>query len=681
MENTSLKIVFVSEDPNILDSVGKIVERTFPNTIILTSTDENNSFTLIKSESPNVVLLDIKIKNPDAITLCRKLNNEATTKSIPVICLISPETDQASLQQAADAGVDAFLSCPFIEVDLRTLIRSLTKTDQQSRIPIDNQDFFYQSILQTTKDGFWLLNTQGKFIDVNDAYCRMLGYTKEELLQLSIPDFDVVEDAELAAVHIQKIIQNGSDLFTARHRKKDGSIFDVEISATFLNIDGGRLICFCRDITERKQVEKAILDNTEMFSQFIHHSPIYIYIKEVTPTSSKVLHASENFIDMIGIPGSEMAGKTMEELFPPEFAQKISADDWDVVSKDGIFQDEEILNNRTYTSIKFPIQQGEKHLLAGYTIDITKQNQAEEALRNSEEHFRSIVDNSDAGYFFIDCDGIIQDVNQAWVQLHRYDSADEILGHHFTEIQKVEDIEAAKAFVSGIMENDSRYLKGDFSRKCKDGSIGYHTFSGRPVTKNGEVIGIEGFIIDTTEHRSAIEALRMSKERYHLIDEASQDSIYSYDRQSRFTHANTNLCKTLGLKPEQIIGKTHEELGFQKALCDEWATLHQQVYDTNATVIAETTGSVPDGTIRCYEVVLNPMHDGNGEIIGIAGTTRDINERKLAEAKIKEQIEELQRWHTITMGREDRILELKREINKLLHDAGEPIKYESVGEG
>jgi PAS domain S-box-containing protein len=433
-------------------------------------------------------------------------------------------------------------------------------------------------------------------------------------------------------------------------------------------------------LRKQKQRLEKLSEKFDIFSQFIKKSPVYLFIKEVTPTESRVLQASDNYVDMIGIPGSQMTGKTMEELFPAEFAKKISEDDWAVVSKGKLFQEEETFNNRTYLTIKFPFYQGDKILLAGYTIDINDQKTAEASLRTSEAHFRSIVDNSDAGYFYIDRNGIIQDVNQAWVNLYKFDSAEEIIGQHFTTVQKIEDAAAANELVNGIMQNNPDFVKGEFSRKCKDGSTGYHTFSARPVYKNSEVIGIEGFIIDTTEHRLAVEALRASEERYHLIDEASQDSIYSYDRDSRFTHANTFLCQQLQLTQEQILGKTHEELGYPQNLCDEWAALHQRVYDTNETVVEETTSIMPDGSRKHFEVVLNPIHDGEGNIIGIAGTTRDIHERKMAEAKIREQMAELKSWHNVTMGREERILDLKREVNQLLQEAGKPPKYKSVGE-
>lgn len=146
-----------------------------------------------------------------------------------------------------------------------------------------------------------------------------------------------------------------------------------------------------QDTTERKQMEDALRENQELFSLFMHFSPIYAFIKESTPTESRVIQASDNYQEMIGISGRDMAGKTMDELFPPEFAAKFTADDWAVVAGGEVLKLDEDMNGRNYTTIKFPIVLRDKTLLAGYTIDITKRVQAEKALRVSEEKYRTVA--------------------------------------------------------------------------------------------------------------------------------------------------------------------------------------------------------------------------------------------------------------------------------------------------
>ena len=125
-------------------------------------------------------------------------------------------------------------------------------------------------------------------------------------------------------------------------------------------------------------LESAGREAAEMLSLFIQRSPIYAYIKEVSGSESRVLHASENYQQMLGIPVAEMIGKSMEELFPAELARKMTADDLAVVRGGEVLHVEEELAGRTYASVKFPIVLGDRRtLLAGYTIDITEQRRAE----------------------------------------------------------------------------------------------------------------------------------------------------------------------------------------------------------------------------------------------------------------------------------------------------------------
>jgi PAS domain S-box-containing protein len=134
-----------------------------------------------------------------------------------------------------------------------------------------------------------------------------------------------------------------------------------------------------------RKTEKSLRESNELFTLFMRHSPIYAYIKEVTPTQSRVLQASENFGEIIGIPGSTMAGKTTAELFPPEFAAKTAANDWAVVSSGNVQTQDEEFNGRCYTTIKFPIILGDKSFLAGYSIDITERKRTEAELLRAQK--------------------------------------------------------------------------------------------------------------------------------------------------------------------------------------------------------------------------------------------------------------------------------------------------------
>lgn len=115
-----------------------------------------------------------------------------------------------------------------------------------------------QSILDTTHDGVWRADSRGKLLDVNRRYCAMSGYSREELLTMHIADIEAMESPQETLEHIQRVFRTGHSQFESRHRRKDGSIWPVEISITHRNVDGGQIVAFMRDITERKRIEQEL---------------------------------------------------------------------------------------------------------------------------------------------------------------------------------------------------------------------------------------------------------------------------------------------------------------------------------------------------------------------------------------------------------------------------------------
>ena len=165
-----------------------------------------------------------------------------------------------------------------------SIIHDITERKQVEQA-LRQEERLLRTTIETTADGFWVVNTRGKIIQVNSAYCRMSGYTVDELLTLDISTLDAVERPAMTKARIQRIITNGSELFSTLHKRKDGSIFPVEVSVTYINSDPGEFVCFCRDITERKlavdrlqtlndelelRVEKRTRELQETHIQYLH---------------------------------------------------------------------------------------------------------------------------------------------------------------------------------------------------------------------------------------------------------------------------------------------------------------------------------------------------------------------------------------------------------------------------
>jgi len=164
---------------------------------------------------------------------------------------------------------------------------------------------FYRTIIQTTMDGFWLVDDHGCLLDVNDAYIAMSGYTRDELLTMEIARLESKETATETAKHIQKVIENGSDLFESVHRKKDGKDLFVEISTTFF-ADEKKFVAFIRDITDRKRAEIEERNRTEFLDKIIESSALSLWISDEWGTA---IRANQACLEFFGANEDEVIGK------------------------------------------------------------------------------------------------------------------------------------------------------------------------------------------------------------------------------------------------------------------------------------------------------------------------------------------------------------------------------------
>lgn len=123
-------------------------------------------------------------------------------------------------------------------------------------------------ILQTAMDGFWRVDGEGKLLEVNDAYCAMVGYARDELLTMTIGQLDTSQSAAEVEQHIGRVLSGKKSRFETKHRHKDGSEVSLEICAqVHLESHPPEMVVFIRDITERKQLEE---ERRQMRAQIQH---------------------------------------------------------------------------------------------------------------------------------------------------------------------------------------------------------------------------------------------------------------------------------------------------------------------------------------------------------------------------------------------------------------------------
>ena len=124
-----------------------------------------------------------------------------------------------------------------------------------------------RTIITTASEGYFVINEKGDFIDINQAYSDLLGYTKEELFDMSIHDIEVIESQDETELHMKQLMETGNDCFETFQKRKDGSFINVEISASHFKLTENQFVGFVRDITDRKKTEIALRENEKFLKE------------------------------------------------------------------------------------------------------------------------------------------------------------------------------------------------------------------------------------------------------------------------------------------------------------------------------------------------------------------------------------------------------------------------------
>lgn len=167
----------------------------------------------------------------------------------------------------------------------------------------------YGVIVHTAMDGFWLTDIQGRILEVNDSYCSLIGYSRQELLTMPISEFEAQEKPEDTKRHIQRIIESGSDRFESKHRCKDGRIIDLEVSVNYLDVEDGRLFAFLHDITERKKRQRELEETNAFNSSLIQTIPFGM---DIVDKEGNILYLNPRLESVFG---KEAIGKKCWEFY------------------------------------------------------------------------------------------------------------------------------------------------------------------------------------------------------------------------------------------------------------------------------------------------------------------------------------------------------------------------------
>ena len=195
---------------------------------------------------------------------------------------------------------------------------------KRSDLALSKKEEWQRTILNTAMDGFWISDHEGHLLEVNQTYCKMIGYSEQELLSMSISDIEGVESEPEVNSHMQFIISQGENRFETQHRRKDGSGIDVEVSAQYQKSDGGRFVVFIHDISKRKEAEKQL----KLLSRATEQSPVTVVI---TDKDGNIEYVNPRFSEVTGYSLEEVKGKNPRILKSGSIPNELYEELWSTV--------------------------------------------------------------------------------------------------------------------------------------------------------------------------------------------------------------------------------------------------------------------------------------------------------------------------------------------------------------
>ena len=222
---------------------------------------------------------------------------------------------------------------------LRThcILTDVTEQERASQALKESAETYFR-VITTARDGFWMVDSKGQILEVNESFLNMSGYSREELVHMSVSDIDVMESPEMVAEHINVLKEKGWHLFMSKHRKKSGEVFDVEINATYWPGGDGQIFAFIRDVTERTRKEDQLRQAATVFANTTEGVMI-------TDPAGRIQRVNKAFCTLTGYSEGEVIGHYPSVLQSGRHDRHFYETMWQQISEQGYWQGE-IWNRR-----------------------------------------------------------------------------------------------------------------------------------------------------------------------------------------------------------------------------------------------------------------------------------------------------------------------------------------------
>jgi PAS domain S-box-containing protein len=636
------KIMIVEDDLITMEQIKQgLANRGYR--VIAAVTDGDGALGELERELPDLVLMDISIKGSiDGIALTKIINERY---NLPVIYLTA-YADKQTIDRAKLTGSYGYIAKPFSEPELIASIE-IALYKQQLDNKLKRSEERYRTLFETMKDAIFLNTADGSLVDCNPALLVMYRYkTRDEALKKNVKDIFV--DQNEPATFLSLIEKQGFvNDFETRHYRSDGSIMYCTISANAIKSEEGNaelIQGIIRDITNHKLAEEKLLKSEARYRLLAENSKDIIWTVDL---DGRFTYMSPSVAVLTGFTAEEMLGKSLDEFIlprylpllketiakelrtPPEKRLQHITIEAQQYAKDGSTIDIEVTTSWIFN------ERGEPIGIQGSTRDIRERKKVERELRITLDATTDGIWswNVDSGeVFFSDRyytmlgygPGEFPASYKSWIDLLHPDDRERVEGNMREYLTAMRD----------VYDNEFRLM-------AKDGSYRWIRARGRAVERgaDGKIVRLVGNHEDVTSRTLVEQELRESEEKYRTLLENIEEGYYVVDLKGNFKQFNDSYCRMLGYTHEEMAGLNYRRYT-DRETAQGLFKVFNYVYRTGKPAHEFSWQVIrKDGCRRDVEISVSLLKNSSGQPIGFYGISRDVTDRKRAEAVLRESEE------------------------------------------
>ncbi|HXT61756.1 MAG TPA: PAS domain S-box protein [Pyrinomonadaceae bacterium] len=307
-------ILIVKDDQQVLSLLVELLEAEGYKVIAADSARRALEFT--STFLADLIISDVVMPEMNGLELCHRLKTNPKTASIPVMMVSALRKEDAALIEGYSAGADDYLEIPFRNEELLIKVARLIERHRAQKA-LQKSAKEYRLLFKANPCPMWLCDQRTlQFLAVNDAAVKHYGYTPKEFLAMTAKDIRPEEDVPDLIEHVTTTKTAGAEAGVWRHRKKDGTLIDVDVSWHKVEFSGrNAYFVLANDVTAKKRSETALIESEQRYREIFDNANDIIYTHDLEGKFTSLNHT-----------GEKLTGYSIAEAMSMNFSQVVVAD-------------------------------------------------------------------------------------------------------------------------------------------------------------------------------------------------------------------------------------------------------------------------------------------------------------------------------------------------------------------